>query len=62
MPLFPYTLLTESITYRSNYLGSYTCIATNIAGEAQREMTLDVYIPPSIRRGPSLVSVSLTIK
>ncbi|CAK8691082.1 unnamed protein product [Clavelina lepadiformis] len=37
--------------------GRYTCVATNIAGTVQRDMYLDVLVPPSIRRGPSSIKV-----
>ena len=38
--------------------GEYTCVATNVAGVAQRDMTLEVLVPPKIRKGPSLIKVS----
>uniref|UniRef100_H2YT92 Ig-like domain-containing protein n=1 Tax=Ciona savignyi TaxID=51511 RepID=H2YT92_CIOSA len=37
--------------------GSYKCVATNIAGSAENNMRLTVQVPPSIRRGPSLIKV-----
>uniref|UniRef100_F6ZIH2 Hemicentin-1 n=1 Tax=Ciona intestinalis TaxID=7719 RepID=F6ZIH2_CIOIN len=37
--------------------GSYTCVATNIAGSAEKNVRLTVQVPPSIRRGPTLVKV-----
>ncbi|XP_063796284.1 hemicentin-1 isoform X2 [Pseudophryne corroboree] len=36
--------------------GRYTCIASNIAGQTTREFVLNIYVPPSIKEGPNLVT------
>ncbi|KAG8556198.1 hypothetical protein GDO81_017962 [Engystomops pustulosus] len=36
--------------------GRYTCIASNVAGKNTKEYKLTVYVPPSIKDGPVLVT------
>uniref|UniRef100_H2YT90 Ig-like domain-containing protein n=1 Tax=Ciona savignyi TaxID=51511 RepID=H2YT90_CIOSA len=57
----PHTSVLEHQTNFTNLScstpGSYKCVATNIAGSAENNMRLTVQVPPSIRRGPSLIKV-----
>nr|DBA18217.1 TPA: hypothetical protein GDO54_016492 [Pyxicephalus adspersus] len=37
--------------------GTYTCVATNIAGNVTQIVTLNVYVPPKIQRGPQVIRI-----
>ncbi|KAM5147900.1 hemicentin-1 [Mantella aurantiaca] len=39
--------------------GTYTCVATNIAGNVTQIVTLKVYVPPKIQRGPQIIRVQI---
>ncbi|XP_040215726.1 hemicentin-1 isoform X1 [Rana temporaria] len=39
--------------------GTYTCVATNIAGNVTQIVTLNVYAPPKIQRGPQMIRIQV---
>ncbi|XP_077188775.1 hemicentin-1 isoform X2 [Paroedura picta] len=39
--------------------GMYTCVATNIAGNATQSVKLNVHVPPKIQRGPQVMKAKV---
>ncbi|XP_040264776.1 hemicentin-1 isoform X1 [Bufo bufo] len=39
--------------------GTYTCVATNIAGNVTQSVKLNVYVPPKIQKGPKVIRANV---
>ncbi|CAF4972386.1 unnamed protein product, partial [Rotaria magnacalcarata] len=50
-------LIINSVNLHDN--ARYTCIGTNIAGELSNHIDLQIFVPPTIQRDPTVDSVNV---